>query len=170
MHKITLLLSFLFLGICFGQDSNLGECALQRENKTWISEYKLLDNRADQIDFVVRKIIADAYYFSENLQTASIGDSKVLEQNSCDPKDFIRFGLLYDNNKGLILDLKKNPDLEELISDFNSENISSIELKEYEEKDIYRKFDSRRYGVVIYTEDRDLKKKIRKTLKSLGKS
>ncbi len=170
MQKITLLLSFLFFGICFGQDSTLGECELQRENKTWISEYKTLDNRGDQIDFVVRKIIADAYYFSENFQTASIGDNKVLDQNSCNPKDFIRFGLLYDNNKGLILDLKKNPELEELISDFNSENISSIELKEYEEKDIYRNFDTRRYGVVIYTEDRDLKKKIRRAIKDLRKS
>ena len=81
----------------------------------------------------------------------------------------IRFGLIYDKKKGLVLDLKKNPELEALVLEFNAENISHMDLNEYQEKDIYSPAALKRSGIVLYTEDRDLKKMIRKAIKKIGK-
>ena len=81
----------------------------------------------------------------------------------------IRFGLIYDKKKGLVLDLKKNPEFEELILEFNSDNISHMDLNEYQEKDIYSQAALKRSGIVLYTEDKDLKKLIRKAIKQIGK-
>ncbi len=162
MRKITFILFLLFCGLSFGQTSSSGNCPLEAKNKAWVTEFKSVQDRADQVDLVVRKIIADGYDFDENLDTADLNSKITVDKSANTENCSIRFGLVYGNNKGFIIDLKRDPDLEELIMDFTSENIDKIDLNEYHEKDIYKAVDIKRYGVVMYTDNKEIKKKIRR--------
>lgn len=170
MKKIMLLLFFLLSGISFGQHPGPGECTLKPDNKAWIWRFKEADNRTDKIDLVVNKILADTDYFEENPEIANLDDRSVFGKIPCSSECSIRFSLVYRKNKGLTLDLKRNPELEDLILEFTSENIIRIDLNESQEKDIYKHVAPKRSGIVLYTEDNNLKKKIRKAIRNIRKS
>ncbi|PKA83746.1 hypothetical protein ATE92_1912 [Ulvibacter sp. MAR_2010_11] len=164
------MLLFLAMGVCLGQHPGNGECALHPENKAWILQYKKAESQENQIDMVVQKIIADTDYFVEHPEMANLDDRRVFGKMACTTDCSIRFALVYEKKKGLVIDLKKNPELAELILEFNSENIESIHLNEYNDKDIYSPAALKRSGIILYTSDRDLKKKIRKAVKNMSKT
>ncbi len=165
MRKITFILFFLFFGFCFGQHPSDEICSLQPKNKAWIHQFKKADDLDAQIDLIINKIILDTDYIGENTVMASLSDNSVFNKVPCSSVCSIRFGLIYAKNKGIILDLKKNPELEDLIFEFTSENINRIELNEYQEKDIYNPSALKRSGVVLYTDDKELRKKVRRAIK-----
>ncbi|MBZ0327163.1 MAG: hypothetical protein K8F54_06120 [Altibacter sp.] len=169
MKQITFILCLLCFGIGLAQHTGKGECAFQPDNKAWILKYKNTETKEDKVQLVIDKIILDGYTVIESSDSADIDGTKSFDKNSCSPKCMIRFGLIYDKKKGLVLDLKKNPELEALVLEFNAENISHMDLNEYQEKDIYSPAALKRSGIVLYTEDRDLKKMIRKAIKKIGK-
>jgi hypothetical protein len=78
--------------------------------------------------------------------------------------------LVYSKNSGIILDLHKNPQFIDLISELNADNISRIELKENHEKNIYQHNEHRRSGILIYTDNKELKKKIKRAVKNRDKA
>ena len=79
-------------------------------------------------------------------------------------------GLVYSKKGGIVLDLEKNPEFIDLIPEFNAENISRIELKENHEKNIYQHNAHKRSGIVLYTDNKELKKKIKKAIKNGNKT
>ena len=170
MQNFTTLLIILFTSYCFAQHSGDGTCTLQPDNKTWLSAFKKADLGPQQIDLVIGKIISDTDYFIENPEIANIDDKRVFGNIPCTEKCSIRFGLVYGKSKGITLDLKKNPELEELMAEFNSDNIERIELNEHHRKDVYKTAGIKRSGVILYTSDKDLQKKIKKMVKKLAKA
>ena len=170
MQKITFLLIFLFFGTSFGQHTGSGDCILQPNNKAWVKKFKQADTQEAQIELIVGKIIGDAYFLEKNLELAANDNGNIYENNSCTANCSFRFGLVYSNKKGIILNLKKNPEFEDLIFEFTAGNINSIDLNEYQEKDLYNPAALQRYGIVLYTEDKELKKKIKKAIKEGDKS
>ena len=170
MRKTTLITFLFFFGICLGQHSKTETCSLKPDNKSWLFEFKDSDDISDQTALVVNKILSDTDYFEENPEIENPDDRRVFGSTPCTKKCSIRFVLVYGKSKGLVLDVHKNPELEELIEEFSSENISKIEVNQYNERDIYKPRAVQRSGVVLYTDDKALKKKIRKTIKAMSKS
>lgn len=163
----SLLVFFLAIGLCFSQHGGATACELQQFNKAWILKFKDAPNKAEQVQLVVSKMIADTDYFNERNIESDAVESGISDQELCTTSCSIRFGLLYSKSKGLTLDLIKNPTFEDLIFEFNDENINRIELNEYREKDIYSANGVKRTGIILYTDNKDLQKIIKKTLKAL---
>ena len=170
MRNFSTLIFILSFACCFAQHPGNGACSLQPDNKTWLSEFKKTDLGPEKIDLVINKIISDTDYFYENPEIANLEDRRVFGNIPCTEDCSIRFGLVYGKNKGFTIDLKKNPELEELMAEFNSENIHRIELNEHHEKDVYKSVGVLRSGVVMYTCNKDLKKKIKKAVKKIKKA
>ena len=170
MHKITTLLLLFFFGCCFSQHPGTGQCTLKPDNKDWLLDYKKANGLDSQIDLVVQKIYSDTGYFEENPTPSNLDDKRVFGELPCSVECSIRFGLVYSKKSGIVLDLKKNSEFQDLIAEFNADNISRIELKENHEKNIYKHNAHRRSGIVLYTDDKALKKKIRRAIKNGSKS
>ncbi len=77
---------------------------------------------------------------------------------------------MYGKKDGLTFDLQKSPLLEDLMVEFTEENIYRMELNEHHAKDVYKSVGIKRSGIVMYTDDKELKKKIKRTLKDIEKS
>lgn len=170
MQNITTLLFIFFFGCCFGQHTEKGTCALKPDNKAWLAQFKKTDLGTEKIDLVINKIVSDTDYFVENPEIANLEDKRVFGNIPCTKKCSIRFGLVYGKNKGVKIDLEKNPEWEELMAEFTSENIDRIELNEHHAKDVYKTAGIKRSGVILYTDDKDLKKKIKRAIKDMAKS
>ena len=168
MQKITFILFLVFYGFGFAQHSDTDICNLNNDNRAWFLEMRKTNDLPTQVDLTVNKLVADAQYLGVNNESADLGEQAVFEVNNCNTNCSIRFVLIYAKSKGLVLDLKKNPELEELILQFNASNIDRIELNEYYEKDIYKANVKKRSGVVIYTEDKEIKKLVKKALKDIA--
>ncbi|MCW8980262.1 MAG: hypothetical protein OQJ83_02650 [Altibacter sp.] len=170
MKKICLLFFVLSNAVLCGQHIGTDQCTLQAENKAWITEYKKAVTLDEKIEMIVAKIVTDDRYFDEYQEVATLSKEPGIKKVPCSESCSIRFGMIYSKNKGLVLDLKRNPELEDLIYEFASENIDRIDLNEFNEKDIYNPYALKRSGIVLYTENKDLKKKIRAALKHIAKS
>lgn len=166
-HIFSLLVFFSAYGLCFGQHGGASTCELQTYNKAWILKFKNAPNKAEKVQLVVSKMLADTDYFKEHPVKSDEGASGISDQELCSISCSIRFGLLYSESKGLTLDLIKNPSFEELILEFNDENIGRIELNEYRDRDIYNANGVKRTGIILYTDNNELQKSIKKTLKAL---
>ena len=162
MRNATTLLFILFVTIGFAQHTERGSCYLKQESKTWLAEYKKMELGPEKIDLVINKIIADNEYFINNPQSPNL--------ITCTKKCSIRFGLMYGKKDGLTFDLQKSPLLEDLMVEFTEENIYRMELNEHHAKDVYKSVGIKRSGIVMYTDDKELKKKIKRTLKDIEKS
>jgi hypothetical protein len=170
MKKLTTILLLFFFGISFGQHPGTGQCTLKPENKDWLLEYKKAKGLDYQIDLIVQKINADNGYFEANPAPDNLNDKRVFGALPCSNTCAIRFGLMYSKRDGIVLDLTKNPEFQDLLSEFNADNISRIELNESHDKDIYKHKTHKRSGIVLYTSDKELKKKIKKAIKNSMKS
>ncbi len=170
MYKITPALLFLFFGISFGQHIGPGECNLQPDNKAWIWDFKEANTKESKIELITNKIINYTDYFYENPPLENLDDRSTFGEIPCTPKCAIRFVLIYGKNKGLVLNLHKNPELEDLVNEFNADNIDKIELNEHNKRDIYGHASRKRSGVVLHTDNKFLKKQIKRALKTMAKS
>lgn len=170
MHKLTSLLLLFFFGICFGQHPGTGQCTLKPENKDWLLEFKKAEGIENQVDLIVQKINADNGYFEANPTPDNLDDKRVFGELPCSNQCSIRFGLMYSKRGGIVLDLTKNPEFKDLLSEFTADNISRIELNESHEKNRYKHKTHKRSGIVLYTDNKDLKKKIKKAIKNGIKS
>lgn len=170
MHKLTTILLLFFFGICFCQHPGTGQCTLKPENKDWLLKYKKAEGLDNQIDLVVQKINADNGYFEANPTPDNLNDKRVFGELPCSNKCSIRFGLMYSKRDGIVLDLAKNPEFQDLLTEFTAENISRIELNESHDKDIYSLKTNKRSGIILYTDNKELKKKIKKAIKNGMKS
>ena len=170
MQKLSTVLLLFFFGCCFSQHPGTGQCSLKPENKEWLLDYKKATDLTSQIDLVVQKIYSNTGYFEANPTPSNLDDKRVFGELPCSIKCSIRFGLVYSKKSGIVLDLKKNPEFIDLIPEFNAENISRIELKENHEKNIYQHNAHKRSGIVLYTDNKELKKKIRRAIKNGNKT
>jgi len=170
MKYISTLLALFCVTYCFTQHSENATCTLKPENKEWLSEFKKTDLGPEQIDLVIHKITADATYFVENPEIENLEDKRVFGTLPCTQACSIRFGLVYGKGKGLTLDLNQNPELEPIMAEFTPENISRIELNEHHSKDRYKTAGIQRSGIILYTDDKELKKKIKRAIKDMRKS
>lgn len=165
MRKLIILLFLLNLGMGYSQHSETAICTLQPDNTDWMWELKKADDRETKIELVVDKIRKDGDYFELHPPVENADDRRVFGDLPCTTVCSIRFVLVYGKSKGLVLDLKKNPLLEDLINSFTSQNIDKIELNKQHRRDIYKPKAQKRSGVVLYTEDKELKKMVRKLLR-----
>jgi hypothetical protein len=170
MKKTLLYFIFLTTFITYAQHPGGGECHFKSTNKDWISQFKKAENRTAKLEMITSKIMEDAVYFEENPPLEHSDDMRVMGTIPCSKKCTIRFGLMYDLNKGMLLDMHKNPEIEDLLLDLTSKNIPKIELNEVHARDIYKKVANKRSGVVLYTKDRDLKKRIRRVKREIEKA
>lgn len=170
MRTITTALLLFFFGFCLAQHPGSGQCSLKPENKDWLLAFKKTEDLPDQIDLVIDRIYSNTNYFEEHPASSNANDKRVFGALPCSTDCSILFGLVYSKNSGVILDLKKNPQFIDLISELNAENISRIELKENHEKNIYQHNEHRRSGILIYTDNKELKKKIKRALKNRDKA
>lgn len=170
MRTILLIVCCFFFGISLAQHPGGGECTLQPDNKAWLWKFKEAADKADKIELIVSKITSDTEYFEENPSIENLDDRSTFGTIPCATSCTIRFVLIYGKGKGIPLDIQKNPELEELILEFNGDNIQKIELNEHHERDIYKVGAAKRSGLILYTEDKMLKKKVRKVLKAMAKS
>ncbi len=169
MRNITLC---IFLFFCytfsFGQNNAYAECPLQNDNEVWIQSFKKATSDEERLELIVEKIQRDASFVQENSETADASENVTLaKDNAHDCQCAIRFGLVYSNKKrGLVLDLNKYPYLEEVVLDLTLAHIEAIDFNEFQDKKLYRYGSELRSGVTIFSDDKDLRKKIRKTLRS----
>ena len=170
MRTLTFVLLLFFSGISFGQHPGIGKCSLKSENKDWLLAFKKTEKLPSQIDLVIERIYSTTNYFNEHPPVENSNDKRVFGALPCSTDCSILFGLVYSRKSGIILDLKKNPQFIDLISELNAENISRIELKENHEKNIYQHNEHRRSGILIYTDNKELKKKIKRALKNRDKA
>lgn len=170
MKQLLLIVTFLITLTSFAQHPGGGECHFKTTNKEWISQFKKAEDRSQKLEMISAKIMDDATYFEENPEMEHTDDMRVLGTIPCSKKCTIRFGLMYDLNKGMLLDMDKNPEIEDLLLDLTAQNIPKIELNEVHARDIYKKVANKRSGVVLYTKDRDLKKRIRKVKRAIDKA
>lgn len=110
---------------------------------------------------VVNKVFWDADYFYVDPEFVET-DRNQLDVIPCSEDCSLRIGIVYGKNEGIVLDLNKNPALEELLYALSSENIQKVELNEYRENDVYGLYTDKRSGIVLYTNSKELKKMIRR--------
>lgn len=170
MQKFLLAFFLFSFGIGFSQHPGGGYCELQSQNKAWFYKFHKTDDHEKKVEMVKDKILADVLYFEENPEVANLDDSRVMGPIPCVKECSIRFGVVYAKSKGLKLDLQKNPELEDLVFELSSENVERIELKAHHPADRYSLKSTKRSGVLIYTEDKELKKIIRRAMREMEKS
>ncbi|MDC7993971.1 hypothetical protein [Altibacter sp. HG106] len=169
MRTITLFICCLFLfGNAFTQTEIATKCPLQNDNDQWIESFKGATSDEERMELIVDKIQRDAMFVQETSEIAETSGTVTLApENSHDCQCAIRFGLVYSNKKrGLVLDLNKYPYLEDVVVDLTMANIESIDFNEFQDKKLYRYGTELRSGVTIFSDDKELRKKIRKTLRS----
>ncbi|RMA58615.1 hypothetical protein [Ulvibacter antarcticus] len=154
---------------CFSQHTETQFCTLQSENEAWLSVIKAIEDVSQQVDLVIDKVLADNHYFITHPEIEDTNDKRIFGTLPCTTDCSIRFGLIYGKNKGMVLDPQTYPNLEILLLEFNSENIEQIKVKERYDNDIYSYSSGMRSGIVLYTNDKELKKKIRRFLKNQSK-
>jgi hypothetical protein len=154
----------------YGQHPGDGFCTLQSENKEWFYDFSKTENMTDKIALIVDKILADTEYFQEHPEIANLDDRRVFGNIPCVTECSIRFGIVYAKSKGLKLDLQKNPELEDLLYELNADNIDHFDVNMHHPNDRFNLSGTKRSGILMYTEDKSLKKLIRKAIKNIEKS
>lgn len=145
---------FLFaFGSAFAQRPLPEECLLKKSNQEWIKEFKKTETIGFQLELIKEKLFADATYLDNKKKI-------VAKEDRCGCP--IRFGIIIPGRNWLVLDLSENPVLEELFPDLNEETISRIKLSEFEENKLNRYAVDKCSGVTLYSDSRDLKRRIRK--------
>lgn len=170
MRKTIFILFLLVYGTSLGQHPGGGFCTLQSDNKEWSYDFSKADNLTDKVALIVDKITADTEYFEEHPEIANLDDRRVFGDLPCVTKCSIRFGLVYAKSKGIVLDLKKNPEFEDLLYELNSENIHHIDVNMHHPSDRFNLSGTKRSGIIMYTKDKHIKKMIRKAIKNAEKS
>lgn len=170
MKKVIFLVVFLVAGLAFGQHGDDAFCDRGSDNSTWAYQYKKAVDLDDEIAMVVDKLLSDSDYLRINPEITSAEDLELFGNPPCTAVCTFRVGIVYDKRQGLVLDLQKHPELEDLLYEFTAENIDRIDLNEYHENDIYKHAADTRSGIVLYTSDKDLKKKIRTALRDIAKA
>lgn len=170
MKKVGFILSFMIPLLSWAQHGEDVFCDLESDSKTWAFQYKKAIDLEEELYMVVDKILADTDYLRENPPIENPEDRRVMGPLPCTHECSMRFGVVYDKREGMVLDLVKYPALEDLLYEFTADNIDRIDLNEYQENDIYKHAADKRSGIVIYTSDEALQKKIRTTLKDIAKA
>lgn len=169
MKKLLFILLLIVSQVLFAQHEGAGECKFKLGNSEWLGDFKNSEQKDEKLTLIVNKIIEDANYLSSTSFVGDIDDTPEFDSSTCTDKCTIRFVLIYGNARGLILDLAKHPHLEEVLAVFTSENISKIELNEKHDRDIYGVTAKKRSGIILHTDDKELKKKVRRTLRDIEK-
>tara|TARA_R110000823_G_scaffold266883_1_gene386590 strand:+ start:7028 stop:7396 length:369 start_codon:yes stop_codon:yes gene_type:complete len=118
-----------------------------------VKDFKNVETIEIQLELVKEKILSDAIYLDNEKKITPKED-----QCGCP----IRFSVIIPGNKWLVLDLNKNPELEDLFPELTSETIDRIKLSEFEEKKLNRYAVDNCSGITLYSSSRDLKRTIRK--------
>lgn len=167
----------LFIFLClsigtsvFAQHKGAGECEMKPGNTDWLWKFKDAQQEEDQLALIIDKIREDSDYLTALPTDENADDKRVFGNPECTDKCTMRFVLIYGNTRGLVLDVAKHPELEEVLAEFTPENISSIKLNEKHERNIYGVASEKRSGVILHTEDKQLRKKIRRTLRDIEKA
>lgn len=169
--KTKLFILFLFIGATImAQHKGSGECEMKPGNTDWLWKFKDAEQKERQLTLIVDKILDDSYYLTSLPSNENEDDKRVFGNPNCTDTCTMRFVLIYGNSRGLVLDLAKYPQLEEVLDEFTPENISNIELNEKHERNIYGVASEKRSGVILHTEDKQLRKKIRRTLRDIEKA
>ncbi|RFN58620.1 hypothetical protein DZ858_00640 [Marixanthomonas ophiurae] len=129
------------------------ECFLKKTNEAWIKEFKKAETTEFQLELIKEKLFSDAIYLDNEKKITP-------KEDRCGCP--IRFGIIIQGKKWLVLDLNENPGLEDLFPDINTETIDRIKLSEFEENKLNRYAVDNCSGVTLYTNSRDLKRRIRK--------
>jgi len=166
---------FIFLFLIIGtsalaQHKGTGECEMKPGNTDWLWKFKDTDQKEEKLSLIVDKILDDSDYLTALPTDGNADDKRVFGNPECTDKCTMRFVLIYGNTRGLVLDVAKHPQLEEVLAEFTPENISNIELNEKHERNIYGVASEKRSGVILHTEDRQLRKKIKRTLRDIEKA
>ena len=152
--KVPYLLIFLFaFGSAFAQRPLPEDCFLKKSNQQWIKDFKKADTPTLQLEMIKEKLLSDAIYLDTEKKI-------VAKEDRCGCP--IRFGIIITGRNWLVLDLNENPVLEDLFPDLNEETISKIKLSEFEENKLNRYAVDKCSGVTLYSDSRDLKRKIRR--------
>ncbi len=169
MKKLLLIVLVILSQGLFAQHKTEGECKLKLDNKDWLWDFKEAEQKEEKLTLIVDKIIEDSNYLASTTYISDIENEPDFNTSSCADKCAMRFVLIYGNTSGLILDLVKYPHLEAILAEFTSENISKIELNEKYDHNIYGVAAKERSGIVLRTDDKNLKKKVRRILRDYQK-
>ena len=162
MRKLLLISILLSSFVLFGQSTDCEQCELYPITKKWISKFKRTEGLDAKILMVVNKVFYDGDYFYRDPELYEEPDPTLLDAEPCGEECSLRIGLIYGKREGIVLDVNKYPGLQDVLLELSSENIDRVELKEYEENDIYGHVTDKRSGVVLYTSSKDLRRIIRR--------
>ncbi len=140
-------------GSAYAQRPLPEECFLKKTNKAWIKEFKKAETTEFQLELIKEKLFSDAIYLDNEKKITP-------KEDRCGCP--IRFGIIIQGKKWLVLDLNENPELEDLFPDITAETIDRIKLSEFEENKLNRYAVDNCSGVTLYTSSKDLKRRIRK--------
>lgn len=166
MRILILLLIMFSVALGRAQHSESDKCELYPLNKKWIAKFKRTEGIDARIGMVVNKVLWDGDYFYVDPEFTGADRREMLDAIPCTEECKLRIGIIYGKNQGIILDLNRQPALEELLFELSSSNINRVELKEYEENDIYGHVTDKRSGVVLFSSSKELKKMIRRLPKN----
>ena len=169
MKKLFFILLLIISQTLFAQHKGAGACKFKLSNSEWLGDFKNAEQKDEKLTLIVGKIIEDANYLSSASFVGDIEEMPNFDMSACTDKCTMRFVLIYGNTRGLILDLTKYPPLEEVLEAFTSENITKIELNEKHDRNIYGVTAKKRSGIILHTDDKELKKKVRRTLRDIEK-
>lgn len=153
MRAYCIILFLFIFGSSFAQRPLPEECYLKKSNGQWIKEFKKAETTDFQVELIKEKLVSDAIYLDNEKKI-------VAKEDRCGCP--IRFGIIISGRKWLVLDLNENPELERLFPDITAETIDRIKLSEFEENKLNRYAVDKCSGVTLYSNSRDLKRKIRK--------
>ena len=166
MKHIIPLLCLCISNWCFAQHSQTNKCALKKANHSWSWEYKKTRNLDLQLELVVDKIVANANYYDRHPPIENLDDRSMFGTLPCSKSCAISVGVIYGKNKGILLDIHKYPELEEILEALNSETISQIDFNEHRNS-IYQAAVKQQPGIVLYTQDKELIKLLRRKIREI---
>jgi hypothetical protein len=177
MKKACILRILLLVTVYgFSQGDSINTGLTEKQNEEWINGFQKLTTKSAQLEFIKEKITRDSVCHLSNVNThhwkfakverKSFGSGRTVRESNCDCK--IQFLLSLKSVKNSIpLDYSEFEHTGIILSLINDSNISKISL--FKEEMALALFGSRGKcgGIILYSENRKLRKLIRNELNRL---
>ncbi|MCC1485578.1 hypothetical protein [Winogradskyella immobilis] len=165
----ALLLSFS--NTIFSQEIKTDSLLTEKQNAEWIAEFEKLESKSEQIAELKKKIESDSIYYignthfhnsgNERVEHQTFGAGKKIYESNCVCK--IMFKLIVKSDEYL-LDYSEFEHTYEILNLINNSNIEKITVYKNDLAPILFGQRAKCGGIILYSDNRKLKKKIKNVL------
>jgi len=171
--KRLLIFAFLlsFSNTIFSQEIKTDSLLTEKQNAEWITEFEKLDSKSEQIAGIKKKIESDSIYYvgnthfhnsgNERVEHQTFGSGKKIYESNCECK--IMFKLIVKSDEYL-LDYSEFEHTDKILNLINDSNIEKITVYKNDFAPILFGQRAKCGGIILYSDNRKLKKKIKNVL------